>query len=91
VDFEFDPEKSAANLAKHGIDFEAAQALWLDDRRVVLPARSETEPRFAVTGLIDRRHWTAFVTIRASAVRIISVRRSRREEVEEYERKISDR
>jgi len=31
VAFEFDPEKSAANLAKHGIDFEAAQALWLDD------------------------------------------------------------
>ena len=29
--FEFDPDKSAANLAKHGIDFEAAQALWLDE------------------------------------------------------------
>jgi len=38
--FEFDPEKSAANLAKHGIDFEAAQALWLDERKsVVLPPR----------------------------------------------------
>lgn len=28
--FEFDPDKSAANKAKHGIDFVEAQALWDD-------------------------------------------------------------
>jgi uncharacterized DUF497 family protein len=32
--FEFDPAKSAANLEKHGIDFEAVQALWADTRRL---------------------------------------------------------
>jgi uncharacterized DUF497 family protein len=86
VDFEFDPEKSAANLAKHGIDFEAAQALWADDGALEIDARSETEPRSAVIGRIESRHWIAFVTRRDTAIRIISVRRAREEEVEIYER-----
>jgi len=30
VEFEFDPEKSVRNKAKHGIDFQEAQALWKD-------------------------------------------------------------
>jgi uncharacterized DUF497 family protein len=47
VAFEFGPDKSAANLAKHGIDFEAARALWLDDDAIEVDARSETEPRSA--------------------------------------------
>ena len=84
--FEFDPEKSAANLAKHGIDFEAAQALWLDDDGIEVDARSETEPRSAVIGMIDGRHWTAFFTLRGDAIRIISVRRARDDEVEAYDR-----
>jgi uncharacterized DUF497 family protein len=77
VIFEFDPDKSAANRAKHGIDFEAAQALWLDGDAIEIDARSETEPRSAVIGMIGERHWTAFITLRAEAIRIISVRRSR--------------
>lgn len=28
MQYEYGPEKSAANKAKHGIDFEEAQALW---------------------------------------------------------------
>ena len=28
MEFEYDPAKSAKNLAKHGIDFEAAQRMW---------------------------------------------------------------
>jgi len=34
MEFEYDPAKSAANQLKHGIDFEAAEALWLDVDRV---------------------------------------------------------
>ncbi len=85
--FEFDPDKSAANRAKHGIDFEAAQMLWIDDDRIEADARSNTEPRIAVIGLIEGKHWTAFITVRGEAIRIISVRRSRNDEVEEYDRK----
>jgi uncharacterized protein len=84
--FDFDQEKSAANLAKHGIDFETAQALWLDDDRLQIPARSETEPRSAIIGVIDGKHWIAFVTFRGDVKRIISVRRARKTEVVNYER-----
>ena len=29
--FEYDPSKSVSNKAKHGIDFDEAQAMWNDD------------------------------------------------------------
>ena len=48
MEFEFDEEKSRANLAKHGIDFEAAQELWKDPERIEIPARTEDEPRSLV-------------------------------------------
>lgn len=44
--FEFDPAKSAANRAKHGIDFLEAQALWSDPDRLEVPGRTMNEPRF---------------------------------------------
>ena len=40
MDFEFDPEKSAANRTKHGIDFNDAQALWDDPWLLEAPART---------------------------------------------------
>ena len=82
--FEFDPEKSAANLAKHGIDFEAAQALWLDERRIRLPSGYVGEERRLVVGRIGNRLWTVAVTLRGEAVRIISARRARRREEAMY-------
>lgn len=90
MDFEFDPAKSAANRAKHGIDFEAAQALWLDDDRVEIDARSDTERRSAVIGIVEGKHWTAFFTIRDEKIRIISVRRARENEVRAYDRENDD-
>lgn len=83
--FEFDPDKSAANLAKHGIDFEAARALWTDDRRLFVDTQFLSEPRELVIGRIGMKVWTAVVTVRGEAIRIISVRRSREEEVRRYE------
>lgn len=85
MEFEFDPTKSAANQAKHGIDFVAPQALWLDDARLEIPARTEDEPRWLLIGRIDALCWPAVITYRQGQVRIISVRRSRGEEVELYE------
>ena len=83
--FEFDPAKSAANKAKHGIDFEEAQALWAGET-VVVNARSLTEPRQAVIGMIGAQYWTAFITRRGSNIRIISVRRAGESEIELYEK-----
>ena len=85
-DFEWDPEKSRKNFEKHGIDFVAAQALWGGPvlEKPVKPG-SDNE-RYAVFGMIDGMHWTAVITYRKQAVRIISVRRSRKKEVEAYDR-----
>jgi len=83
--FEFDPRKSAANLAKHGIDFVEAQRLWEDPDLLEIPARTEDEPRWLIIGRIDARLWSAVVTSRGEAIRIISVRRSRDDEVALYE------
>ena len=85
VEFEYDERKSASNHEKHGIDFVAAQSLWLDPGVLEIAARTEDESRFLVIGLIAARHWSAVVTHREGRIRIISVRRSREEEVVLYE------
>jgi uncharacterized protein len=82
--FEYDRDKSAANLAKHGIDFEQAQALWDDDDRFSIMSGDAAEQRWLVIGKIEDRHWTAVYTMRDQCIRIISVRRSRRNEVSDY-------
>lgn len=85
MEFEFGPAKSAANKAKHGIDFVEAQALWQDDGLADAPVVSDGEPRFLVIGRIDGKHWTAVCTLRGEVVRIISVRRARKTEVMFYD------
>ena len=84
-DFEYDDDKSAANQEKHGIDFLVAQAVWNDPDLLEIRAKSDDEPRFLVIGLIGRKHWSAVVTYRNGKIRLISVRRSRKKEVELYE------
>ena len=83
--FEFDGEKSQANLHKHGIDLHDAQALWQDQDLLEIQAKSDDEPRYLVIGLIGDKHWSAVITYRGEKIRIISVRRSRKSEVELYE------
>ncbi len=75
--FEFDPAKSAANRAKHGIDFIEAQALWSDDRAIVVPTYGVDEERWLLVGMMADKHWTAVFMLREAVVRIMSVRRSR--------------
>jgi uncharacterized DUF497 family protein len=85
MDLESDPRKSVANKGKHGIDFVEAKALWEDPDLVEVPALTRDESRFVVIGKIGQKHWSAAVTRRGDRTRIISVRRSRNEEVEIYE------
>lgn len=83
--FEFDEAKSKANVAKHGIEFTQAQRLWDNPDLLEIPAKTEDEPRFLVIGRIEGMHWSAVITYRRDSIRIISVRRSRTEEVALYE------
>lgn len=85
TDFEFDPQKSRANKTKHGIDFTHAQRLWRDENRLVVPARTVDEPRFMLIAIYRGKCWSALYTMRADHVRIISVRRARKEEQAIYE------
>ena len=83
---EYDPNKSATNKIKHGIDFKEALALWQDADRLEARILRPGEKRSLLVGLIGSLHWTAIITYRGETVRIISVRRSRHDEVERYEK-----
>jgi uncharacterized DUF497 family protein len=85
MEFEFDNNKSEENKKRHGIDFVEAQMLWDDPDRIEVPARTIDEPRFIVIARIADKYYSGIITYRGETIRIISVRRSRREEVEIYE------
>jgi len=85
MEFDFDNQKSRSNKKKHGIDFVEAQALWNDPDRIEIPAKTIDENRFLIIGKISDICWSAIVTYRNEKVRIISVRRARKEEIEIYE------
>ena len=81
--FDFDPQKSASNKLKHGIDFTEAQALWRSPR-VELSAKDATEKRYLIIGTIRREHWSAIITYRGMTIRLISVRKSTPQEIAAY-------
>ncbi len=85
MQFEFDPKKSESNKKKHGIDFYEAQELWDDPDFIEIPVKTSDEPRFLVIGKVSGKHWSGIITYRTEKIRIISVRRSRKEEVDIYE------
>ena len=85
MEFEFDSKKSKTNKTKHGIDFYEAQAMWDDPDLIEIPVRTSDEPRCLVIAKIAGKHWSGVITYRGEKIRIISVRRSRKEEVDIYE------
>ena len=85
MEFEFDEQKSISNEKKHGIDFIKVQALWDDEERLEIPAKTVNEPRFIVLGKIASRVWAVVITYRRERIRIISARRARTEERALYE------
>jgi len=85
MEFEFDQNKSEINKQKHGIDFYKAQKLWEDIDFIEIPVKTSDEPRFLVIGKISGKHWSGVITYRSEKIRIISVRHSRKEEVDIYE------
>ncbi len=85
--FEYDPAKSAANLHKHGIDFEDAQAVWDDPYAVDFRLACTEEPRWMVVGYAHAALWSVVVTYRGEdgeTVRIISARRAAKKEADIY-------
>ena len=71
--FEWDAKKSSANKIKHGIDFETAKNIWLDENRVEIHAPHPVEDRRIIIGKHHNKVWTAICTMGGNAIRIISV------------------
>lgn len=91
MQFEYDPSKSESNLEKHSIDFDEAQEMWGDPNRIEYDLCYGGEDRFAVVARLSDGLWTAVCTKRGNNVRIISVRRSVREEVSLYDKTNNER
>ncbi len=85
MEFEFDDQKSESNKEKHGINFHEAQGLWEDLDLLEVSVQSVGEERYLVIGKLGGKHWSAVITYRGDRIRIISVRRARKEEVAFYE------
>jgi uncharacterized DUF497 family protein len=85
VNFEWDPAKAVSNLAKHGIDFEDAEEVLADPRKLNRPDPGRyDEPRFRVVGKAQGKVLFVSYTIRSATYRIISVRRASRRERRAY-------
>ncbi len=89
MEFEWDPRKSTANRMKHGIDFETAQGLWLDENRIEIEAPHPVEERTILIAQLQGKLWTAVYTVRDESIRLISVRRARGKEIVLYEKEQS--
>lgn len=53
LQFDWDAQKAAANLRKHGVSFEEAQTVFLDEEALLRPdeEHSDDEDRFLLLGL----------------------------------------
>jgi uncharacterized DUF497 family protein len=84
--FQYDTNKSQSNKAKHGIDFEEAQKLWQDKSATIAFEKTiEGEDRLSIVGYIADKCYTGIFTLRNLSIRIISVRRCRKNEKKRYE------
>ncbi|WP_323763858.1 BrnT family toxin [Marinovum sp.] len=81
--FEWDEAKRQATLEKHGIDFVDAVEIF-STTHLVVGARSEIESRKLAVGELDQETISVIFTIRDDAIRIITARRARRNEREQY-------
>jgi uncharacterized DUF497 family protein len=78
--FEYDPNKSAINMQKHGVSFEEAKLLWTVPH-IEIAAKTVDEPRFMIIGKLKNNFYSCVYTTRgANIIRLISARRSRKSE-----------
>ena len=86
LEFEWDENKSKINKQKHGIDFREAQKLFEKEIKVYFAKEVENEKRYLISNFLNNKCYSAIFTIRNGKIRIISVRRCRKNE----ERRIND-
>ena len=88
MEFEWDENKAAANLSKHGVSFNEAKTVFEDTLYVIFddPMHSSEEQRYLIIGESARKRilMVAF-TERDNVIRLISARKATRREIENYE------
>jgi uncharacterized DUF497 family protein len=87
IRFEWDPRKTASNLAKHGVSFDDAKTVFEDDFFLVFadPDHSTEESRFIIMGQSKQgRLLVVAYTERSDTIRIISAREATRRERKTY-------
>jgi len=89
MDYQWDPDKAASNLGKHGIDFADAVGVFQDGWALTIKDEVvEGEQRFATLGTdFLERVLVVVYTYRSGTIRLISARRATRKERRAYEQK----
>lgn len=84
--FQWDETKAAANLAKHGLRFAVAVAIFSDPWSVDydVSRAEDQESRRKIVGVIDRVLCSVVYTFRDEKIRIISARRANKTERKIY-------
>jgi hypothetical protein len=84
--YQWNEDKAAANISKHGIDFADAVSVFSDDLAITIPDERFDEERFVTIG-IDAfgRVLIVVYTLRDDEIRLISARKATRLEQQQYE------
>lgn len=89
LNFEWDANKSASNIKKHGISFDEAKTVFTDEyaRLIGDPDNSDDEDRFLLLGTsIDSKLLVVRHCVReAGSIRLISARKADKQERKIYE------
>jgi uncharacterized protein len=89
VEFEWDPNKAASNLRKHGVRFAEAMTVFEDEAMLTMVDDQSHEDRFVALGLSSLGRMLVVVyTTRGERIRIISARKATRNESAEYEARV---
>jgi uncharacterized DUF497 family protein len=89
MEFEWDPQKEQANLAKHGITFSEAATVFGDPLALTYfdPDHSSDEDRYLTFGTTAQGNFVLVVhTDRGDKTRLITARRMTSRERNQYER-----
>jgi len=86
VKIEFDTEKDATNIARHGVTLALGAKIFDDHELLIMPTirEQDREERYKAIGLIGDKLWTAIHVYRGDVVRFLSVRRSSTSEQRSY-------
>jgi len=88
--FTWDARKDRANRNKHGVSFDEARTVFLDDHARLIhdPGHSQQEDRFVLLGVSERLRLLVVCHCyreREGVIRIISARKATRNERAQYE------